>query len=743
MPMSPSGSPAQSRISESQDDREKKAKGKLEFLMGAYTRLKDAHETTNETLSSLQQDVSELTASIHALTKAVGKMPLFPSTQQAESSPFQSQVRSSNLERNRDELLGYRSEDLNLATRDSMLRKVEMPACDGSRTYEWLVDIEHFFTLGRYSDEARLDLVPLCVRGAVKKWFSWVMKRDGFSDWNDFKQRLVLRFSESIDDEPETRLFAIRQTGSVADYVSEFEDLSAQVPGLEDHHLERIFYNGLSLEMKEVIRMKDPKGLANYIAAVLRMETSAFCKVVGETKSSSTQGSRAWQKPVAKSFTNTNASGNIQEKQKSVVIDVKPNRESIGSSKAAQRPRQRYSDAELDNMRREGICFKCGAKWSRAHAAVCPNRELRVMTIINGLELEVLLEEDDEVASTVGMVTPELKILSFNAYMGISSPKTTKLCGKIGDEEMIFLLDSGASHNFISLEIVKRLRLKVFADSSLDVLLGNGVIVKGLGVCQNVLFHLSSTAFTSNFISLELGSVDVVLGIQWLETLGKCEVDWKEQELSFVHEGKRVTLCGDLNLHCTPPVFKPPSPFSSLASLDGEVWCANVETSSTVSEVPSEVAQVLSAFASVFALPTQLPPFRGTEHSIELLLGVSTVSVRPYRYPHTTKLVMEKMVNEMLEAGIIRPSNSPFSSPVLLVKKKDNSHRFCVDYRALNRVTVPNKFPIPVIDQLLDELHGSVIFSKLDLRSGYHQLEWWRRIFRRQLSALWRAITSF
>src|SRR6185312_12436071 len=111
------------------------------------------------------------------------------------------------------------------------------------------------------------------------------------------------------------------------------------------------------------------------------------------------------------------------------------------------------------------------------------------------------------------------------------------------------------------------------------------------------------------------------------------------------------------------------------------------------------------------------------DHCIHLLPGTSPVAVRPYRYAQLLKDEIEAQCKAMLVQGIIRQSTSAFSSPVLLVRKRDGSWRFCVDYRALNSKTVCDKFPIPIVEELLDELKGAVFFTKLDLRSGYHQVQ--------------------
>lgn len=140
-------------------------------------------------------------------------------------------------------------------------------------------------------------------------------------------------------------------------------------------------------------------------------------------------------------------------------------------------------------------------------------------------------------------------------------------------------------------------------------------------------------------------------------------------------------------------------------------------------EIVLDVSRVLQQFNRVFDEPKSLPPEREFVHCISSKECAGPVNVRPYRNAYFQKNEIEKQVRKMLEKGIIRPSQSPFSSPILLVKKKkDGSWRFCVEYRVLNEVTVKDRFSIPTIDDMIDELYGANYFSKLHLRAGYHQI---------------------
>jgi hypothetical protein len=139
--------------------------------------------------------------------------------------------------------------------------------------------------------------------------------------------------------------------------------------------------------------------------------------------------------------------------------------------------------------------------------------------------------------------------------------------------------------------------------------------------------------------------------------------------------------------------------------------------------VLQDLQALLSKHQMVFSTPQGIPTSCGVhDHSIPLVPGSPPPNICPYRHPFSQKNEIEKMVQELLNAGVIHPSTSPYSSPVVMVLKNEGSWRMFHDFRSLNKLTIKDKFPILVIDDLLDELSGTQFFTKLDLRSGYHQI---------------------
>ena len=135
-----------------------------------------------------------------------------------------------------------------------------------------------------------------------------------------------------------------------------------------------------------------------------------------------------------------------------------------------------------------------------------------------------------------------------------------------------------------------------------------------------------------------------------------------------------------------------------------------------------KLGALLQQYHYVFIESSELPPNRSQDHKIPLLPRIAPLRFCPCCYSFTQKNQMERMVGKMLVVGLIQPSHSPFSSSVLLVRMKDGNWCFCVDYHQLNKVTISDKYPLPVIQEMLEELCDTQFFRKLDLRSGYHQI---------------------
>jgi hypothetical protein len=344
-----------------------------------------------------------------------------------------------------------------------------------------------------------------------------------------------------------------------------------------------------------------------------------------------------------------------------------------------QRPRfKRLSSEELAAKRASGECYHCTEKYTSDH--ICANKGVFLLE----------LTEDDEGGETLDDVG-----ISLHALTGIDIGTTMKLSVCLYGRQLVALVDTGSTNSFINDSVASQLQLQVEPRPGLTVKVANGDRVTTAGVCTQLPLVIGEADFSTSFYTLPWDGFDIVLGVHWLRTLGPILWNFEALSMSFLYRGSNIQWTG---IGALPP------------------QCAALASGGDLMEA------LLHSFEDIFREPHGLPPSRRHDHKIRLLPGTPPVAVRPYRYPQLLKDEIEQQCDAMLQQGIIRECTSAFSSLVLLVKKYDGSWRFCVDYRALNDKTVKDKFPIPVVDELLDEVCGVVFFTKLDLRSGYHQV---------------------
>ncbi|KAI3814120.1 hypothetical protein L1987_18867 [Smallanthus sonchifolius] len=284
------------------------------------------------------------------------------------------------------------------------------------------------------------------------------------------------------------------------------------------------------------------------------------------------------------------------------------------------------------------------------------------------------------------------------------------------------LFDSGADMSFVSNDFKSLLGIKASKlDQRYTIELANGKLIETGEVFRGCTLCLENRTFSIDLLPVELGSFDIVIGMDWL-TKNRAEIVCFEKivriplpsgEILSIQGERCITMLKTINCMKTYKYLR-------------KGYCAFL--AHIVEKKPEERRlediPVVRDYSEVFPedLPG-IPPSRQVEFRIDLVPGAAPVARSPYRLAPSEMQELSSQLQELLDKGFIRPSFSPWGAPVLFVKKKDGTFRMCIDYRELNKLTIKNRYPFPRIDDLFDQLQGSSFYSKIDLRSGYHQLK--------------------
>jgi hypothetical protein len=338
-----------------------------------------------------------------------------------------------------------------------------------------------------------------------------------------------------------------------------------------------------------------------------------------------------------------------------------------------------------------------------------------------------------------------------------ASAQLLRFQGTICRKPALILIDSGSTGDFVSQAFIHRHDLVTQPISPQQVTVANGASINTKSELHQARLHIDSFTDSVTLTALPLDCpYDAILGMPWLRRHNP-HIDWQQSRLEFQqqpNESARVDAASGAS-HSVALAAAPSLHFIGAKQLkkqhrrglidveqsymvflhDTDHCSSSAAALNHLSPSPSSSpsfdsplaateAAVVAEYSDVFPpeLPPGLPPARDLDHRIELIPGSTPPSRPTFRMNPKELDELRKQLDELLKAGFIQPSKSPYGAPVLFVKKKDGTMRMCIDYRALNAITVKNKYPLPRIDELFDRLQGAKYFSKIDLRSGYHQI---------------------
>nr|XP_027097511.1 uncharacterized protein LOC113717062 [Coffea arabica] len=571
--------------------------------------------------------------------------------------------------------------------------KIDLYMFTGENPRDWLRKCNKYFLNYQVPDEHKVDVIEMYLEGKADRWFQGVKMERPKLNWEEFGELLCCRFNDRTCKDVVEEFNKLQQIGNVEDYQEKFEELKALMMmknrNLDEKYFISSFISGLKEEIKPMIKMLKPLTLTDafelaqwqeYSLKLQHKSSKENVKPLGENRlgltrgTTTTQGANSYKVP----FYNSHKSAKL------------------GNWQEGTKDTRRLSAQEMQFRRTNGLCFKCRDKYGVGHQC------------------------KDEQTGNPGQTME----LSLNALSEALKRKTITLTGVLNGEEVSIVVDTGSSDSFINSELVIGMDLKYqWVDQPFSVIMGNGDCVTSNAVCPGVQWSINQHHFRFNLKAMELGGWDIILGVDWMTHFSPITFDFQQLRISLHHEGGEIHLHGQAD-NCDLDLIRGKDLRTFIQYKRQMCLAMNIQQNegSRLDTTPLEVHQLLQEFEDVFQAPQSLPPSRSIDHEITLKPDAQPFKLKPYRYPHCHKEEIERQVTEMLQKGIVKHSNSPFASPVLLVKKKEGTWRFCVDYRKLNELTVKDRFPIPNVDELLDELAGSVFKTKLDLTAGYHQI---------------------